>query len=153
MVPLHKEVEIGKWPRHIGTELKGKTVGLLGFGAIAKLVAKKLTAFEVRIIANDLFPNEAAAKELGVRLTTAEEVITQCDILSLHIPVTSETNHMFNDKMFTKMKKGSYIINAARGALIDTDALVRALKSGHIAGVGLDAFIPEPLPVDSELSK
>ncbi|CUX17587.1 phosphoglycerate dehydrogenase [Clostridium sp. C105KSO13] len=151
VVPLHNEVEKGRWPRNIGSELKGKTVGLLGFGAIARLVARKLAAFDVRLIACDLFPNWAAAEELGVRLTTQEEVITQSDVLSIHIPATRETQNMFNDEMFLKMKKGAYIVNTARGALIDTDALIRALKKGHLAGVGLDAFVPEPLPADSEL--
>lgn len=151
VVPLHEDVKGGKWTRFIGTEIKGKTVGLLGFGAIAKLVAKKLSAFEVSVMAYDLYPDEAAAKEFNVRLTDFEEVIKNSDILSLHIPATAENHHMFNDELFSKMKKGSIIINTARGALIDTEALARALKSGHIKGAGLDAFEPEPLPRDAAI--
>jgi len=151
VVPLHNQVTLGRWPRHIGSEIKGKTVGLLGFGAIARLVAKKLNAFDVNVRAYDLYPDIKSAEDLGVKMTTKEEVIEDSDILSLHIPATAETYHMFNDDMFSKMKKGSYIINAARGALIDTEALSRALKSGQIAGAGLDAFEPEPLPKDSSI--
>lgn len=146
VIPLHKKMEEGLWPRYLGSEIKGKTVGLLGFGAIARLVAQKLRAFDVNLLAYDLYPNEEAAEELGVKMTTMEEVITASDIVSLHIPATKETYHMFNDETFQKMKEGSYIINAARGALIDLDALSRNLMSGHIAGAALDAFEVEPLP-------
>jgi len=152
VIPLHKEVEQGKWPRLMGGEMKGKTVGLLGFGAIARLVAKKLSAFEVKVIAYDLYPDKDAAKKLNVEMVSSmDEVIIGSDILSLHIPVTTETYQMFNDEMFGRMKKDAYIINAARGALIDTAALSRALDSGQLAGAGLDAFDPEPLPPDASI--
>ncbi|MDO4633259.1 MAG: phosphoglycerate dehydrogenase [Eubacteriales bacterium] len=151
VVPLHKEMEKGKWPRYMGNEIKGKTVGLLGFGAIARLVAKKLTAFDVKVLAFDLYPNEKAAAELGVTMTTREEVITKSDIVSIHIPATPETHHLFNAETIASMKDGAYLINPARGALVDLDALADALKSGKIAGAALDAFEVEPLPVDSPI--
>lgn len=153
VVPLHKAMENGEWPRAMGNEIKGKTVGLLGFGAIARLVAKKLQSFDVKVLAFDLYPNEAAAKELGVTMTTREEVITKSDIVSIHIPATPETYHLFNDETFATMKKGAFLINPARGALVDLDALARAMESGQIAGAALDAFEVEPLPKDAAILK
>lgn len=153
IMPLHKAMEKGGWPRVVGSEMKGKTVGLLGFGAIARLVAKKLQCFDVEVIAFDLYPNESAAKELGVRMTTQEEVITKSDIISLHIPATPENYHLFNREIITSMKDGAYLINPARGALVDLDALAEALLSGKLAGAALDAFEIEPLPLDSPILK
>lgn len=153
VIPLHKAMEKGQWPRYMGTEVKGKTVGLLGFGAIARLVAKKLQGFDVTVLAYDLFPNEKAAAELGVKMTTMEEVITKSDIVSIHIPATPETYHLFNKETFATMKDGAYLLNAARGALVDLDALAEALQSGKIAGAGLDAFEVEPLPLDAPILK
>lgn len=151
VIPLHKAMEQGGWPRFMGTEIKGKTVGLLGFGAIARLVAKKLKAFDVEILAYDLYPNEKAAEEIGVRMTTQEEVITASDIVSIHIPATPETYHLFNKETIETMKDGAYLINPARGALVDLDAVAEALQSGKLAGAAMDAFEVEPLPVDSKI--
>lgn len=148
---LHKAMEQGKWPRAMGKELKGKTVGLLGFGAIARLVARKLQNFDVNVIACDLYPDEEKAQELNVRLTTQEEVITQSDLVSIHIPATPETYHLFNEKTFASMRRGAYLVNFARGALVDLRALAEAMKEGHIAGAALDAFEIEPLPVDEPI--
>ena len=151
VIPLHKQMEQGLWPRHIGNEIKGKTVGLLGFGAIARMVAEKLIGFGVHVIAYDLFANDEKAKALNVTMTSMEEVILKSDIVSIHIPATPETYHLFNEEMIAKMKPGSYLINAARGALVDLDSLSRALKTGHISGAALDAFEVEPLPKDSAI--
>lgn len=149
--PIQKELEKGNWVRCLGNELKGKTVGLLGFGAIARLVAKKLAAFDVNIQAYDIYMNEELAASMGVKVVSREEVICNSDIVSLHIPVTEDTHHLFDAKMFAKMKKGAYLINAARGGLVDLDALCDALKSGQIAGAALDAFEVEPLSADAEI--
>lgn len=151
IIPTHEELKKGNWPRWIGAELKGKTVGLVGFGAIARLVARKLTGFDVKIKAFDLYMNEALAAELGVEPTTLDDVITGSDVVSLHIPATAETHHMFNAEMFARMKKGAYLVNAARGGLVDLDALTQALREGHIAGAALDAFEVEPLPAGAEI--
>ncbi len=153
VIPLHKEMEKGLWPRFMGRELKGKTVGLIGFGSIAQLVAKKLKAFDVNVLAYDFYPNEKAAGELGVRLTTQEEVIRSGDVVSLHIPATKETYHLFDEKMIGTMKDGAYLVNLARGALMDLDAVASALLSGKLAGAALDAFEVEPLPLDSPILK
>lgn len=153
VIPLHKDMQEGKWTRRIGEELKGKTVGLLGFGAIARLVAKKLQCFDVTVIAYDLYPNEKAAAELGVRMTTRDEVITASDIVSIHIPATPDTYHMFDSKTIASMKDGAYLINPARGALVDLDAAAEALQSGKLAGAAFDAFEVEPLPKDAAIWK
>ncbi|MCD7819500.1 MAG: phosphoglycerate dehydrogenase [Lachnospiraceae bacterium] len=153
VIPLHKDMEKGLWTRFMGSEIKGKTVGLLGFGAIARLVAKKLQSFDVNVIAYDLYPNEKMADELGVRMTTQEEVITTADIVSIHIPATPETYHLFNADTIASMKDGAYLVNLARGALVDLDALADALLSGKISGAALDAFEVEPLPLDASILK
>jgi len=151
VVPLHKAMEKSTWPRYLGEEMEGKTVGLLGFGAIARMVAKKLMNFGVTLKAYDLYPNEAAAQELGVQMVSQDEIIQTCDIVSLHAPATAENHHLFNADTFDRMKDGAYLINAARGALVDLDALAAAIRSGKIAGAALDAFEVEPLPADSPI--
>lgn len=147
----HRAMTQGRWPRFLGEELRGKTVGLLGFGAIAKLVAKKLQCFDVTVIASDLYPDLETANAYNVQIVSSEEVITRSDIVSIHIPSTPQTYHMFNDELFAKMKPGAYLVNAARGAIVDSDALVRALESGRLAGAALDALEKEPLPPDDPL--
>lgn len=150
-IPLHKKMTQGMWPRYIGGELLGKTVGLVGFGAIARSVAKKLSAFDARVIACDLYPDQEAADRLGVSLVSLDEIIEKSDIISLHIPPSRKTYHLFNRDTFARMKKGAYLINAARGSLVDLTALSEALQSGHLFGAALDAFETEPLPQDSPI--
>ena len=151
IIPTHQALERGEWPRWLGSELKGKTVGLVGFGATAKLVAKKLSGFDVKVLAFDLYMNKEAADALGVQACALSELIAASDIVSLHIPASENTYHMFNAEMFLRMKKGAYLINAARGGLVDIDALCAALQKGQLAGTALDAFEVEPLPADSEI--
>jgi len=153
VIPTHKELEQGNWPRWMGSELIGKTVGLVGFGAIARLVAKKLSSFDVKVKAYDLYMNQKLADELGVEVCTLDEVITGSDVVSLHIPVSDDTYHMFDTNMFSRMKQGSYLVNAARGGLVDLDALTQALREGKLAGAALDAFEVEPLPAGAEIFK
>ena len=151
IVPLHEKMTEGKWPRVMGNEMKGKTVGLVGFGAIARLVAEKLRGFDVQILAFDLYPDRKEAERLGVEMTTLDHVVKESDVISLHVPATKDNVHQFNSDMFAKMKDGAYLINAARGALVDLDDLAEAIQSGKIAGAALDAFETEPLPLDSPI--
>lgn len=148
---LHTAMTRGQWPRFMGGELEGRTIGLLGFGAIARLVAKKLQGFDVRLIASDLYPNRELAEKYGVEILSSEEVIAQSDILSIHVPSTPQTYHMFNQDTFARMKRGACLVNAARGSIIDTQALVDALHSGQIACAALDAFENEPLSAEDPL--
>lgn len=151
IVPLHKKMENGEWVRRVGCEVKGKTVGLLGFGAIARLVSEKLMNFGAEVIASDLYPDEELAARYHVKMVSQKEVLAKSDIISVHIPATAETYHLFDDTVFDTMKKGTYLINCARGSIVDTDALCRALKDGRIAGAALDAFEAEPLMKDAEI--
>lgn len=151
VVPLHIKMEQGLWHRSIGNELSGKTVGLIGFGSIARSVARKLQAFDVTVKAFDLYPDTKAAAELGVTLTTLDDIIENCKIISLHIPASRENQHLFNARTFARMQKGSYLINTARGALVDLHDLREALLTGKLAGAALDAFDVEPLPATAPI--
>ena len=151
VVPLHEQMEQGHWPRLLGNELKGKTVGLVGFGAIARLVAKKLRCFDVTVQACDLYMDEKLAEELGVQVRTMDEVLTTSDIVSLHIPATAQTHHLICRETVSRMRDGVYLLNPARGALVDLEAVCDGLESGKIAGAAFDAYELEPLPKDARI--
>lgn len=140
-------------PLYTGDEMKGRTIGLLGFGSIAQRVAKKLSGFDCRVLAYDVYPNEEEAKALGVRFVSMDELLSSSDILSIHIPSLPSTYHSINKETIQKMKKGSYIINCARGAIVDSEALCDAVESGHLAGAAVDVFEVEPLPIDDRLRR
>jgi D-3-phosphoglycerate dehydrogenase len=137
-------VHQGNWPRYAGISLEGKTVGLLGLGAIGKQLSRRLCGFDCRILAYDPFADEVFAQENHVELAARDEVIAQADFISLHLPLLPETRCMVNDDFLARMKKGSFLINTSRGEVIDEEALLRALQSGHLKGAGLDAFTVEP---------
>jgi len=141
----------GEWLRMSGLSLEGKTVGLIGFGNIGRAVARRVKAFECAVLAYDPYPNTGAADALGVRLTTLDEVIAAADILSLHLPVVPETRGMVNADFLAQIKRGSFLINTARGDLIDEAALLAALQSGQVAGAALDCFTVEPPGADHPL--
>ena len=148
---LTQQLRQGQWVRPASHELKGKVVGLLGFGAIARCVAKKLSGFEAKVMAFDKFPNYAAAEELGVTMASLEEVLRNADILSIHLPASEETRHLINPTTLAQMKDGALLVNTARGALVDEGSLYQALKSGKLAGCAADVFEAEPIPPDSPL--
>lgn len=129
----------------IGDEVQGKTLGLVGFGRIGRRVASICrAAFSMRVVACDpvVSPQQAAA--LGVELVTTDEVFAQADFVSLHVPATPETLRMVDRARLAQMKQGAYLLNMARGPLVDGAALLEALDAGHLAGAGLDVFDPEP---------
>jgi D-3-phosphoglycerate dehydrogenase len=138
------EVQQGKWPRYAGVTLEGKTVGILGLGAIGKQLARRLAGFDCRILAYDPYIDEVFARERSIGCEAMETVIAEADFVSLHLPLLPETRGLVNDEFLAKMKKGAYLINTSRGEAIDEAALLRALQSGHLRGAGLDAFIQEP---------
>ena len=140
ITPLDSAMKRNEWPRYVGEEMEGKTIGLYGFGAISRMVAKKLMNFDVKVIAFDLFPNEAAAKELNVEMVSLDDLIEKSDIISLHAPATEDNYHLFRKETFARMKDGSYLINAARGGLVDLEDLAAAIQEGKIRGAALDAF-------------
>lgn len=130
-------------------ELDGRTLGLVGFGRIARRVARVGVALDMTVLASDPFVEESPIP--GVRMTSLDEVIARSDVLSLHAPALPETRHLINATTLAAMPAGSYLVNCARGSLVDQDALVAALDSGHLAGAAVDVTEPEPLPVGHPL--
>jgi D-3-phosphoglycerate dehydrogenase len=137
-------VHQGKWPRYSGLSLEGKTIGILGLGAIGKQLARRLAGFDCRVLAFDPLADATLAHATHVELASMNGVIEQADFVSLHLPLLPETRCMVNDAFLNKMKKGSFLINTSRGEVVDEEALLRALKSGHLRGAGMDAFTVEP---------
>ncbi len=154
LVMLDQTTRDGKFAKrnqYVLTELKGKTIGLVGLGKIAKLVAKKLSAWDVELIGSDPFVSTEQAAEAGIKLVSFEEVLERADFVSLHTPLTAETHKMMSTEQLAKMKPSAVLINASRGPVVDEAALVQALKDGSIAGAALDVFDPEPPSVDNPL--
>ena len=137
----------GKWEKKIlqGSELRGKTLGILGLGRIGLEVARRAKGFGMELIGSDPFVSAAVARENGIKLVTLEELLAGSDYLTLHVGLTPQTTGVINSKTLATMKKGVRIVNCARGELIDDAALIEALKSGQVAGAALDVFPSEPL--------
>jgi len=144
----------GRWEKKkfLGSELRGKTLGVAGLGRIGQEVAQRARAFGMRIIAHDPYIAKDVAAGLHVELLSLDEVCAAADFLTLHLPSTPETRHLFNDERFSKCKPGLRLINTARGELVDEAALRRAIEQGIIAGAGLDVFETEP-PADWSLAR
>src|SRR5215510_5636277 len=141
----------GRWEKSSsGTELRGKTLGLIGLGRIGGEVARRAEAFDMKVVAYDPYISEAAAKELQVELVNLDRLLAESDFISLHTALSPATQNMINAKSIAKMKKSARIVNAARGELIDEAALAEALKGGRLAGAALDVFVEEP-PKNSPL--
>ena len=140
-------VAAGAWPRMdlIGYELAGKRLGLVGFGAIARLTAAKGAALGMRVAASDPFVPAENPAWGGVERCTLETLLATADVISLHTPLTPETRHMIDAKAIGKMKPGAIVVNAARGGVLDEAALVEALKAGRLRGAALDVFETEPV--------
>jgi len=146
-------VHQGKWPRYAGLSLQGKTIGLLGLGAIGRQLVRRLAGFDCRIVAHDPLVDAGVARDLNVELTTLDGVLGQADFVSLHVPLLPETRGMVNEVFLRKMKPGAFLVNTARGEIIDEGAMLQALQSGHLRGAGLDAFAVEPPDADNPLLK
>jgi len=127
------------WAPTIGKEYREQTVGVVGTGHIGRVVIKILQGFGAKVVAYDVYHNPDIEKQ-GLYVDTLEEVYKQSDIITLHVPLFDSNKYMINDKAISEMKDGAYIINCARGELIDTDALIKGLDSGKIAGAGLDVL-------------
>jgi len=149
----HGSLADGQWKRskYTGTELYEKTVGIIGLGRIGALIAARLQAFGVEIIAYDPYVTAARAQQLGVRLVTLDELIATSDFITIHMPKTPETTGMIGTEQLKAMKKSAFVVNVARGGLIDEDALAEALEAGEIAGAGLDVFVSEPPAADARI--
>jgi len=136
----------GLWPRMVGIGLKGKTVGLVGLGRIGKEVARRLRAFECRVLAFDPAVSEEEAREVAATKTELSELLSESDIVSLHVPLLPSTRDMVNEEFIRLMKKDAFLVNTARGELVDEEALHRALREGRLAGAALDCMRQEPPP-------
>ena len=134
----------------IGVSIIGKTLGIVGLGRIGSMVARRAKGYNMTVLYNKHDPDPEAEKELGVAFASLDELLAKSDFVSLHVPLTDETRHMINAETLAKMKKGSFLVNTARGPVVDERSLVEALKSGHLGGVALDVFDNEP-NIDPEL--
>jgi D-3-phosphoglycerate dehydrogenase len=146
-----RSVREGGWERNLlGTEISGKTVGIVGFGTIGRLFAERARALKMRVIGFDPFVTDKTFAEHGVEKAELEALLTEADFVSLHCPVTEGTRNLLSRERLFKMKKGARLINCARGGLVDEAALAEAVSGGHLAGAALDVFENEP-PGDSPL--
>ncbi|MFC1710428.1 2-hydroxyacid dehydrogenase [Patescibacteria group bacterium] len=134
----------------LGTGLLGKTLGIIGLGRIGSMVARRSKGFDMKVYYNKRKPDKKVEEELGVEYTSLDDLLAKSDIVTLHVPLTEETRHMINKDTLSKMKKGSYLVNTSRGAVIDEHDLVEALRDGHVAGAALDVYDNEP-NIDPEL--
>ena len=148
----HAALADGKWKRsaYTGTELYEKTIGIIGLGRIGALIAERMKAFGTKVVAYDPYVTSARAQQLGVQLLSLDELIETADFITIHMPKTPETTGMIGKAQLAAMKPTAYVINVARGGLIDEDALFEALSNNVIAGAGLDVFVSEP-PTGSPL--
>ena len=146
-------MKAGQWPKAglTGFELEGKKLGVIGLGRIGGTVARKAQGIGMHVAAHDPFLPASAAGKGSVALKTLDELLAWADIVTLHIPRTKETTNLLSEAKMRLMKPGGYIINAARGGLVDEAALLRLLEEGHLAGAALDTFVTEPLQADSPL--
>jgi D-3-phosphoglycerate dehydrogenase len=153
IVGAHMLMRSGGWARLelIGFDLKGKTLGIIGLGSIGGRVAEISKAFGIRVLAFDPYVDKSKAASLGVELTSLEAVLKESDFVSIHASLTSETRGLMGERELRLMKPTAFLINTARGAIVDEDALVKALKEKWIAGAALDVYSEEPLPKEHPL--
>jgi D-3-phosphoglycerate dehydrogenase / 2-oxoglutarate reductase len=138
----------GEWEKKkfSGVEITGKTLGVLGFGNIGRQVAERAVGLRMKVLAYDPLIPAGSSPPAGIEYATFDEVVAKADFITLHLPLTAETKNLFGAATLGKMKKGSYLINCARGGVVDEAALYEALKSGHLGGAALDVFEKEPTP-------
>lgn len=146
----HATMKEGVWAQAWSSDVHSKTLGLIGCGRIGMAVARRALGFNMKVIAFDLFPNDRA-REMGVEFNSLDEVLSQSDFVSLHAAVTDQSRGMIGADQLRQMKPSAFLVNTARGALVNEDALVDALNREAIAGAALDAYCTEPLPEDSPL--
>lgn len=160
LVRMNQYVHEGRWQRHSKelfsyrgsvSRITGRTLGIVGLGHVGRQVAPRAQGLRLRVQAVDPYLEPRIAQELGVPLVSLDELIRTSDFITLHAPLTSATRKMFGQAEFAAMKPGAFLINCARGGLVDTDALYDALVSDHIAGAALDVTDPEPMPADHRI--
>ena len=153
-------VESDKWVREgnwkishhpmfwLGSEVNGSTLGILGLGGIGLEMAKRGLGFDMKVLYHSRTRKRDLEKEYGLKYASFKRILAESDFLSIHVPLTPQTNHFIGEKQLKMMKPSSILVNLSRGPVVDTDALHQALTKGTIAGAGLDVFDPEPVPTD-----
>ena len=146
VVPANLALKSGQWQRSKfgGIELQGKTVGIIGMGKIGLLVAQRLAGFDMKFVAYDPYVKVAPTDGPSITMVSLDELLAQSDFVTIHIPKTSETSGLINASALSKMKSSAFVINAARGGVLDETDLFQALQAGTIAGAGLDVYASEP---------
>ena len=149
---IDTEVRTGGWPKLVGFSLAGRTIGVIGLGDIGREVARRCVAMRMRVVGAEPDSTAAAsAGTLGVELLPIDELLQRADIVSLNCPLTPKTHHLVDSSAFASMKRGVWLINTARGAIVNEPDLIAALRTGRVARAALDVFEEEPLPPDSPL--
>jgi phosphoglycerate dehydrogenase-like enzyme len=156
LVEVHLSVQHGRFDVHGFRDrchfFAGKTLGIVGLGRIGRRVAHLSNAFGARVIYNDVAPSSTSVvRETGARFRTFDQLLAEADVVTVHTPLTQDTEGLFGAAEFARMNRGALFINTSRGATYDLDALYDALRSGHLGGAGLDVFDPEPPPSDHPL--
>lgn len=144
----------GRWDRtgaRPARRSRGRTMGFIGFGRIARALAERVSGFSMRLLAYDPYIDADEAQRYGAHKVELDELLRGADFISIHCPLTDETHHLLSSREFGLMKEGVFLVNTSRGPIIDESALVEALRSGQVWGAGLDVFEREPLPLDSAL--
>ncbi len=154
--PAARDAREGRWglwhaTRWLGYDLVGRTLGIVGMGQIGQAVARRAAGFQMRVLYTSRTPKPAVEAELNARRVDLDTLLAESDVVSLHVPLTPETRGLIGEAQLRRMKPTAILINMARGAVVDTAALLRALREGWIAGAGLDVTDPEPLPADHPL--
>ncbi len=149
----HGKLKAGTWDKKsfMGTELAGKTLGVIGLGNIGKIVASRAIGLAMKVLAYDPFITREVAAKAGIELGSLDDIFQRADFITVHTPLTEETRGIIGEAAFAKMKDGVRIINCARGGLVDEEALYNAIKSGKVKGAALDVFVKEPVPTDHPL--
>ena len=145
------EIKSGRWPRVMAVSLRDKTLGVIGTGNIGCEMIRLAVSFGMKVIAWSFHPSPEKASKLGFRYVDFDELLGTSDAISLHVKLTDESRHLIGQPQLAKMKPGALLVNTARGAVVDTTALVESLDSGHLGGAGIDVFDQEPLPAGHAL--
>ena len=151
LIENHLEVVKGGWTRHQGNDLSGSTLGIAGLGSIGKELAKRARAFDMRVLAFDMYQDAAFAAQYGVTYVDLEQLLRESDFVSLHLLLNDSTRNLLNAERLATMKPTACLINTSRGGVVDQEALYEALKAKKLGGAALDVFEPEPLVEDSPL--
>jgi len=149
VVTVHNRTASGEWAKGQSIQLNGKTLGIIGLGAIGRQLARLGQGIGMRVISWTMHPNP----QLGLELVELDELLRSSDVVSMHLRLSAQTDRFLGAAEFAKMKQGAIFINTARGPIVDEAALVEALRSGHLAGAGLDVFEQEPLPPNHPITQ